>query len=177
MKYYVYRLIDPRDGSTFYVGKGCGDRMYQHVKEARNGRQSRKCDRIREIFGASMEIGYEIDSRHKDELEAYEREAQLIGEIGLHRLTNLNRGGGGVRKGMPRTNSYSSWMLARRAMRGLSIYIRQMRAGYKLMLGGVCMNDLCRFAMDNMVKEFGFGRVADEMRRNHVELVHGRSST
>jgi len=22
LKYYVYRLIDPRDGQTFYVGKG-----------------------------------------------------------------------------------------------------------------------------------------------------------
>ncbi|MDH7791999.1 LEM-3-like GIY-YIG domain-containing protein [Ochrobactrum sp. AN78] len=30
---YVYRLIDPRDGKTFYVGKGRGDRVFQHVKE------------------------------------------------------------------------------------------------------------------------------------------------
>ena len=33
-KYYVYRLIDPRNLQTFYVGKGCGDRVYQHAKEA-----------------------------------------------------------------------------------------------------------------------------------------------
>ena len=25
--HYVYRLIDPRNGETFYVGKGQGDRM------------------------------------------------------------------------------------------------------------------------------------------------------
>ena len=31
--YYVYRLIDPRTYQTFYVGKGKGDRVFQHVKE------------------------------------------------------------------------------------------------------------------------------------------------
>ena len=33
-KYYVYRLVDPRTLQTFYVGKGCGDRVFQHVKDA-----------------------------------------------------------------------------------------------------------------------------------------------
>ena len=28
---YVYRLIDPRDGETFYVGKGRGNRVYAHI--------------------------------------------------------------------------------------------------------------------------------------------------
>lgn len=26
--YYVYRLIDPRNGQTFYVGKGKGNRVF-----------------------------------------------------------------------------------------------------------------------------------------------------
>ena len=35
--HYVYRLIDPRDGSTFYVGRGQVNRMFEHIKEARKG--------------------------------------------------------------------------------------------------------------------------------------------
>ena len=29
LKSYVYRLIDPRDGETFYVGMACAQSMYQ----------------------------------------------------------------------------------------------------------------------------------------------------
>ncbi|MGI9440198.1 MAG: hypothetical protein ACR2OT_04365, partial [Parvibaculales bacterium] len=29
--YYVYRLIDPRNGETFYVGKGKNDRVFEHA--------------------------------------------------------------------------------------------------------------------------------------------------
>ena len=31
LKYYVYRLIDPRNGDTFYVGKGKGNRVFAHA--------------------------------------------------------------------------------------------------------------------------------------------------
>ena len=30
LNYYVYRLIDPRNGKTFYVGKG--NRVFTHVE-------------------------------------------------------------------------------------------------------------------------------------------------
>lgn len=32
LKSYVYRLIDPRNGETFYVGKGKGNRVFSHVE-------------------------------------------------------------------------------------------------------------------------------------------------
>ena len=30
LMFYVYRLVDPRNGETFYVGKGVGNRVFQH---------------------------------------------------------------------------------------------------------------------------------------------------
>ena len=30
LAYYVYLLIDPRDGKVFYVGKGKGSRCFDH---------------------------------------------------------------------------------------------------------------------------------------------------
>jgi hypothetical protein len=33
LKTYVYRLIDPRNGETFYVGKGQGNRVFAHIHE------------------------------------------------------------------------------------------------------------------------------------------------
>ncbi len=32
LKTYVYRLIDPRNGETFYVGKGQGNRVFSHIR-------------------------------------------------------------------------------------------------------------------------------------------------
>lgn len=34
LKHYVYRLVDPRTNDTFYVGKGQGNRLFQHAKGA-----------------------------------------------------------------------------------------------------------------------------------------------
>ena len=31
LKWYVYRLIDPRTGETFYVGKGKDDQVFSHA--------------------------------------------------------------------------------------------------------------------------------------------------
>lgn len=56
---YVYRLIDPRNGETFYVGKGKGDRVFAHIR-AEPGIEGDELDnklkRIRDIRLAGFEV-------------------------------------------------------------------------------------------------------------------------
>lgn len=91
--YYVYELIDPRDGQVFYIGKGKGRRRHDHERDARKGVHSRKCERIRSIFADGMAVRHRIVSRHDDENEALQAEADAIAAIGLERLTNVMPGG------------------------------------------------------------------------------------
>lgn len=107
MKYYVYLLIDPRDGRPFYVGKGCGDRIQHHEAEARSGRLGAKCERIREIFAAGLQIKREIESRHEDEAAAYAREYELM--CSLAGLTNIAKyqGRPGSRQKKPKLRTWA----------------------------------------------------------------------
>lgn len=84
LKWYVYRLIDPRNGETFYVGKGKGDRIFQHVKGALSADQNEdgadlKSRRINTITGAGLDVAHVIH-RHNIENEqvALQIEAALI---------------------------------------------------------------------------------------------------
>lgn len=54
-EFYVYELRDPRNGLPFYVGKGKGDRINAHEREARKGVSSPKCERIKEIWAAGLQ--------------------------------------------------------------------------------------------------------------------------
>lgn len=76
--FYVYELVDPRDNTVFYVGKGKGRRIEAHEAEARRGKQSRKCDRIREILAAGKYVHKRFVSYHDNEDEAYLAEWALI---------------------------------------------------------------------------------------------------
>lgn len=91
--FYVYTLVDPRDGSIFYVGKGSKSRIAGHEREAARGVYSRKCDRIREIWKARRKPDRCIIEWFEDESAAYNAEAALIAAIGLQNLTNVMPGG------------------------------------------------------------------------------------
>ena len=81
IKTYVYRLIDPRNGETFYVGKGCGNRVFAHIraeKKLEGDELDNKLKRIREIRLAGFEVAHVIHRHGMDNKTALEVEAALI---------------------------------------------------------------------------------------------------
>lgn len=87
--FYVYELVDPRDGAVFYVGKGKGRRVEAHERQAAKGVSSDKCDRIREIWAAGLSVQRVEVAYFKDEASAYDFEAERIAEYVT--LTNVAR--------------------------------------------------------------------------------------
>ena len=84
LKWYVYRLIDPRNGETFYVGKGQRNRLFEHAKGALSSAEDEdesdlKTQRIQAIRASGLDVGHLVH-RHGLESEsmAYEVEAALI---------------------------------------------------------------------------------------------------
>ncbi len=92
--YYVYLLMDPRYDSPFYVGKGKGNRAFQHFKEWKAGKivNQEKFDRIGEIVGCGLTP---LPVCVEDELlesQAFDLEFRLISAIGRDRLSNYAAG-------------------------------------------------------------------------------------
>lgn len=90
LQYYVYRLIDPRNGQTFYVGKGKGNRLYAHINDALKNfdgenyldtdedEVSAKIQQIRDIKKSGLEVIHVIQRYGLTNKEAFEVEAALI---------------------------------------------------------------------------------------------------
>lgn len=87
--YYVYCLVDPRDGKVFYIGKGTGNRVFDHINEALNESVSNdKLDTIRDIHRNNQEVGFYIIRHNLSEKEAYVIESTLIDFL-TYRAFNL----------------------------------------------------------------------------------------
>jgi len=89
---YVYALVDPRDGKSFYIGKGRGGRIHSHVAAVRAGKVDNpgKCQRIREILSEGLEVSEIILATFATDDEAYSEERRLIDATSG--LTNLRPG-------------------------------------------------------------------------------------
>jgi len=96
--YYVYRLEDPRLSDmqrTFYVGKGMGNRAFQHARDAlADPTPSDKLDRIRDIIRCGKRPLIVIHRHGLDEGSALHVEGALIDAYGVESLTNEQRGQG-----------------------------------------------------------------------------------
>ena len=89
--FYVYRLVDPRNGETFYVGKGKGNRVFQHIQEQIDSDNPEdKLKVIRDIKHAGLEVGHIIHRHGMEEKVAFEVEAALIDAY--PGLTNIQGG-------------------------------------------------------------------------------------
>lgn len=81
--YYVYRLIDPRNDKTFYVGKGRGNRVFDHMKgeltfEGDEDEISEKISIIRDIRQDGLDVIHIIHRHGLNNDTAFEVEAALI---------------------------------------------------------------------------------------------------
>jgi hypothetical protein len=79
---YVYRLVDPRNGETFYVGKGKGNRVFDHasaaIKSDEEDEIDSKLDRIRDIRNEGLEVLHIIHRHEIPDEAVFEVEAAII---------------------------------------------------------------------------------------------------
>jgi hypothetical protein len=92
---YVYRLIDPRSGTTFYVGRGRGNRVFSHAAGEEKPSESEdaeslKIRMIREIKNDGFQVQHVIHRHGMNEESAKEVEAALIDAY--PGLTNIQPG-------------------------------------------------------------------------------------
>lgn len=120
MKYYVYMYQDPRKSDfyfntgtdpyfgyyqfePFYIGKGKGRRIKQHLWEARtpsaNKYNQHKLNKIQEIINSGKQVIVVKLKEFDTEKEAFDFEKKLIRQIGRYPngpLTNMTDGGDGI---------------------------------------------------------------------------------
>ncbi len=79
---YVYRLVDPKNGETIYVGKGQGNRVFEHVAYSGGKKDddmtSQLSARIQEIQSESNEVEHIIHRHGLNDHEALLIESALI---------------------------------------------------------------------------------------------------
>ena len=92
LAFYVYALVDPRDNKIFYIGKGKGNRVFQHAKDAINDNdQSLKLDTIRNILQEGKQVQFYILRHNLTESVAYIVESTLIDMLTYDKFNRINQ--------------------------------------------------------------------------------------
>jgi hypothetical protein len=90
---YVYFLQDPRTNKVFYVGKGVGNRVFNHLDCAiETDGETEKRKIIRGIIKSGKKVRHFILRHGLTEKMAFEIEASLIDFVGMENLSNLQGG-------------------------------------------------------------------------------------
>ena len=94
--FYVYELVNSLTKEVFYIGKGTGDRAYQHKKEANNtDKSNNRLNEIRKIESSGGEVIERVIGRYITEKEAFAVESTLIHWVyGRDKLKNDTGGHG-----------------------------------------------------------------------------------
>ncbi len=89
--FYVYALIDPRNDSIFYIGKGISGRVLKHEERTRRGvlQNRAKVRRIQEIYAAGKEVTRRVLFVSETEEVALSVEDAAIHELRNSGLTNI----------------------------------------------------------------------------------------
>lgn len=91
LAYYVYALVDPRDDRIFYIGKGKGNRIFQHAKDSLNeDDKSLKLDIIRSILREGKQVCLYILRHNLSEETAFVVESVLIDLLTYKKFNKTN---------------------------------------------------------------------------------------
>jgi uncharacterized protein len=98
--WYVYLYINPLTDAVFYIGKGKGRRVLDHLSD---NKDTEKTATIKEIRGAGQEPRIELLAHGlEDEKTAFRVEAAAIDLLSLNKLTNRVRGKNSLQHGRVR---------------------------------------------------------------------------
>lgn len=108
INYYIYCLVDPRNQNIFYIGKGIGNRVFQHAQGALTCKtnENDKISLINDIHKDGLEpLCYILRHNIKEEKQALEYEALAIDLLSIVKpnqqpLTNIQGGTHSSEKGL-----------------------------------------------------------------------------